>query len=156
MFRSQQLRFKATAPGRRAIHTYFQDTDKPGKKDISDLVGEMQDQGCMHAIYVTRGPPTSPALQVAQSAAATIEFFTLDQLAFDLLKHEHVPRQRVLGDEEKKALLQRLDCKPDQLPRLKQSDPVARWLGLAAGTVVEVTRNADTLDEEVSYRIVVK
>lgn len=54
----------------------------------------------------------------------------------NITKHELVPRHVPLTDEEKQDLLQRYKVKDGQLPRIQQSDPVARFFGLSKGQVL--------------------
>ncbi|TDA29824.1 MAG: DNA-directed RNA polymerase subunit H, partial [Hadesarchaea archaeon] len=70
--------------------------------------------------------------------------------------HVLVPEHRVLSREEGEEVLRRYRVKPNQLPLLKVSDPVARAIGAKVGDIVEVRRKSRTAGEAVAYRYVVE
>jgi DNA-directed RNA polymerase subunit H len=73
----------------------------------------------------------------------------------NLFKHELVPEHRVLGEEEKKELLDRYNITLQQLPKILVVDPVVRFLGAKPGDVLEITRRSPTAGETKYYRVVV-
>jgi DNA-directed RNA polymerase subunit H len=75
---------------------------------------------------------------------------------FDPRGHVLVPEHRVLSREEGEEVLRRYRVKPNQLPLLKVSDPVARAIGAKVGDIVEVRRKSRTAGEAVAYRYVVE
>ncbi|EKX46336.1 hypothetical protein GUITHDRAFT_163048 [Guillardia theta CCMP2712] len=79
-------------------------------------------------------------------------FFEVE-LVVNITEHEMVPKHRIMSGVEKKKLLQRYKVNDDQLPRILISDPVAKYLGLRRGNVVEITRDSDTAGRYVTYRI---
>ena len=151
-FRSM-LSFQATSPtaadGLRVVFT-----PKLGKSSAGELVSAAEDDGVRHVLIVYATSCTPQGKAYVASCRIRVEVFGLLDLTFDLLSHEHIPRHRALSSEEKVAILAKYDCKDDELPRIKISDPVIRWLGLRKGVLVEITRQPDTLDEEITYRIV--
>ncbi len=107
-------------------------------------------------VFVTTVAAGAIARQaVAECAGALcVETFTRTELAFDLMAHELVPRTRVLSDDERVALLARYRIRAAQLPRMMLRDPCARYLNLARGAVVCVTRRPSGADAYDTYRVV--
>ncbi|RLF09430.1 MAG: DNA-directed RNA polymerase subunit H [Thermoprotei archaeon] len=74
---------------------------------------------------------------------------------FTILDHQLVPRHEVLSPEEKRALLAELKIKPEQLPWIRESDPVIKLIGAKRGDIVRVIRKSPTAGESIAYRFVV-
>lgn len=79
-------------------------------------------------------------------------FFEVE-LVVNIMEHEMVPRHTLLSKEEKKALLARYKVTEEQLPRILLSDPVAKYLGLKRGQVLEIARDSETAGRYTTYRI---
>jgi DNA-directed RNA polymerase subunit H len=73
----------------------------------------------------------------------------------DVLKHRLNPVCRVLTAEEIDQILARYNCKKEDLPKIKASDPVAQALNAKVGDVIEFTRNSLTAGTTKYYRVVV-
>lgn len=73
----------------------------------------------------------------------------------DILNHELVPKHEVLSPEEKRKVLRELGVKPEMLPWIRSSDPIARIIGAKPGDVVKIIRRSTTAGEFVAYRFVV-
>ncbi|MDI9620031.1 MAG: DNA-directed RNA polymerase subunit H [Candidatus Nezhaarchaeota archaeon] len=74
---------------------------------------------------------------------------------FTILDHELVPKHVLLTKEEKRELLERLAIRPDQLPWIRASDPVAKLIGAKPGDIVKIIRKSPTAGESIAYRFVV-
>ncbi|ESQ24430.1 MAG: DNA-directed RNA polymerase, subunit H, RpoH/RPB5 [uncultured Acidilobus sp. JCHS] len=61
----------------------------------------------------------------------------------------------MLSLEEAVEVLNRLNVKPWQLPRISVNDPVVRLLGGKPGDIVEIERDSPTAGKYKVYRIVV-
>jgi len=72
-----------------------------------------------------------------------------------ILEHELVPKHEVLSLEEGLKVLKSYGVKPEQLPWLRASDPVARAIGARPGDIVKIVRKTPTGGEIVVYRYVV-
>jgi len=72
-----------------------------------------------------------------------------------ILQHELVPKHEVVPVEEAAEILRKLGVKPEQLPWIRSSDPVARAIGAKPGDIVKIVRRSPTAGEIVVYRYVV-
>ncbi len=74
---------------------------------------------------------------------------------FKILEHELVPEHEVLKPEEAIEVLRSLGVRPEQLPHIRASDPVARAIGAKPGDIVKITRKSPTAGKIVVYRFVI-
>ena len=74
----------------------------------------------------------------------------------DILKHELVPKHRILNEKEREELFKKYGINIKQLPRISGSDPVIKLINGQLGDVVEIVRKSPTAGETKYYRVVVK
>lgn len=74
---------------------------------------------------------------------------------FKILEHELVPKHEVLKPEEAIEVLRSLGVRPEQLPYIRASDPVARAIGAKPGDIIRITRKSPTAGEIIVYRFVI-
>ncbi|KSW11652.1 DNA-directed RNA polymerase subunit H [Pyrodictium occultum] len=77
------------------------------------------------------------------------------QKKFNILEHDLVPRHEIVPPEEAARILRELGVRPEQLPWLRVTDPVARAIGAKPGDIVRIYRKSPTSGEVVVYRYVV-
>jgi DNA-directed RNA polymerase subunit H len=70
--------------------------------------------------------------------------------------HELVPEHTILSDKESKDLLKNYDIKPDQLPKILDTDPAAFSIGAKPGQIVKIVRKSRTAKQATVYRFVVE
>lgn len=75
---------------------------------------------------------------------------------FNILEHVLVPKHEILSEQEKEELLRKLKVKPEQLPVLLSTDPVAVAIGAKPGDIVKITRESPTAGISIAYRLVVE
>lgn len=86
----------------------------------------------------------------------------VENILFNVLKHELVPEHYLLTKEEAEAVLSEKGLKYDQLPKIRKSDAAIKVLENINGTpveegrVVKVVRQSETAEEFVAYRLVIK
>lgn len=116
----------------------------------------MQQENISRAIIVVQSGMTPSAKQALIDMAPkySLEQFREAELMINITEHELVPQHVVMTPEGKKELLQRYKLKELQLPRIQQSDPVARYFGLRRGQVVRIVRASETAGKYITYRLV--
>lgn len=73
---------------------------------------------------------------------------------FKASDHEMVPKHEVLTPKEKKEVLDTLGITKDQLPMIKETDPVAKEISAKQGDVLRIVRKSQTAGKTVYYRLV--
>lgn len=72
----------------------------------------------------------------------------------DILKHDLVPEHTILTPEEADAILEELDVRIDQIPKILPTDPVVKAIDAKLGDVLKITRKSMTAGVFTSYRVV--
>lgn len=139
------------------VSTYLTNEGKVGVKSVRKIRDECKKNRYALAILVCPNGLTPFATKEMgmEGDAPQIDVFKKAQLAFNVTKHNLVPRHIPLSVTEKRKLLQRLDCKANSLPKIKVDDPVIHYYGLPIGTVVSIERTLGALETEPYYRLVV-
>jgi len=70
--------------------------------------------------------------------------------------HEMVPKHEVLTTQERKEVLETLGISKEQLPLIKETDPVAKEITAKPGDVLRIVRKSQTAGQTVYYRFVTK
>jgi len=139
------------------LFVYFVSENKVGVKTLRKIQVECEEASCKHIILVTEDGLTHFAQRELddpeKTCSSVIEIFKKKDLAFCVVDHCLVPKHTMLSSGEKKALLQKIGCKASVLPRLKETDPVARFMRFPIGSIVKIQRNIGTSQEEY-YRLV--
>lgn len=84
-----------------------------------------------------------------------IQFFPIQRLVNNPLKHVLQPKFEVLQKDQEDAVMKHWYIREKgQLPIIKfHNDPVARFLGLLPGNIVKITRPSPTAGEYITYRV---
>jgi DNA-directed RNA polymerase subunit H (RpoH/RPB5) len=120
---------------------------------IRDLKDQVDAEGVQGGIIVGDGKYTYSARSTAPEMK--IELIPPSMPAFDIFEHSLVPVHEIVGEEEKRALVDRYHAEPYQFPWIKATDPIAIILGAKAGDVVRITQKSETAGKYDTYRYVV-
>jgi len=71
-------------------------------------------------------------------------------------EHKFVPLHEIMAEKEAKALIDKLHCSRNDLPKIKDTDPMVLKLGAKPGDIIRVTRDSQTAGEAYYYRLVVR
>jgi len=82
-----------------------------------------------------------------------IQIFSLDNLLFNITKHQLVPKMRIISPEEREQVLEKYSVLPGQMPQILKSDPQAKFLGVRKGDMCEIIRASETAGNSVTYRM---
>ena len=72
-----------------------------------------------------------------------------------LQDHILVPKHEVLSKEEAEEVLKVLGVRPEQLPKIRADDPIAKEIGAKVGDIVRIIRESPTAGVSIAYRLVV-
>ena len=70
--------------------------------------------------------------------------------------HDMVPKHEVLTPQERKELLETLGVTKDQLPLIRETDPMSKEISAKPGDVIRIIRKSPTAGHTVYYRHVIK
>ncbi|CAF0708438.1 unnamed protein product [Brachionus calyciflorus] len=138
------------------FYVFFCEEKKIGQKTLENYVRKMEEQNISRAIVVVQDGLTPSAKKLIENLKPNviIEPFMEAELMINITNHFLVPQHVLLTADEKKELLIRYKLKENQLPRIRQDDPIARYFGLKKGQVVRIIRTSETAGRYVTYRLV--
>ena len=128
---------------------------KTKSSDIAKAASDTAEQRLGKSILVTIEP-----LKKTQKAAAvaafgpTHESFTITELSINISRHTLVPRHEIVPSDQVQSLpIISMVSSLSQLPLIKRSDAMAKYIGARPGDVVKVTRVCPTAGTQVAYRL---
>ena len=97
--------------------------------------------------------------EVKQKFNIDVQFFTIDNLQMNILKHELQPKFILLSDEEKSKILEKYD--ENNIPKIKLDDPITRYYNAKPSQIFKIIRKNmvkrnKTSSQGIYYRIVVE
>lgn len=91
--------------------------------------------------------------QIYENNNHFITVFNIEELLFNILNHELVPKHKILNEEEKSNVYKKYNIgKNNELPEISRFDAVSKVIGVRPGEVCEITRKSKTAIESKYYR----
>jgi DNA-directed RNA polymerase subunit H len=75
---------------------------------------------------------------------------------FKTIEHRLIPKHEVLGEKETSELFNNYKINERKLPRIFNTDPIAKGLDAKVGDIVRINRESETAGGSLYYRVVVK
>jgi len=124
------------------------------KKDIDGFIEEIMAitvDPNTNIILVLKNTPSKNNREMLNKIE-NVEFFSMDNLAFNITHHYLVPQHILMNAEEQEELLKKYHCTKAQLPKLPKTDPVARYYGMQSGDICKIIRKSPSMGETIYYR----
>ena len=147
--------------GRALLLVFFPQETKLNVPSLRTMVEYAQSAESSHFIIVYRDKITTFAKNYISNYRAEnsvhVECFHVMSLQKNILNHALVPRHRLLNSSEERELFKRMKTKKENFPTILvggvNADPVAKYLGIRVGQVVEITRNHPNGFQYLFYRV---
>jgi len=124
---------------------------------LNNIIYPLEKKNIKHVILILKCEPTSSVKKIINgSTNLRVELFHEDNLMYNILKYELMPKIEVLSKEGKEKLLKELHVTEDKLQRQFIGDALSLFLGLSAGQVIKITSSSNISGEYVSYRIIIR
>lgn len=82
-----------------------------------------------------------------------VQVFSIERIVKNILKHELVPKLRILSETEKEQIKTKYDVDNySQFPLILKLDPMAKMYGVNNGDMCEIIRKSDSAGNYISYR----
>lgn len=143
-----------TVPGILSVNIVVE--PKVGVNHMKDIRSTLESKNIHHTIIVYNQSITSFAKQYIDEMirdGIRVEIFKQTELYFNITKHELVPKHTLLTLDEKNILVKTLRITPTQLPHIKRTDAMAKYMGLMKGDVVKIDRKSEISERSIYYRI---
>jgi len=123
-------------------------------KDSNDI-DSFLDKYAKYNKYIVITSLSKKAYKQLEEYPLTQVFQEID-LMVNILEHDLQPKFRLLTKTEVDEYFKAFENKKREMPRILDSDPVARYFGAKTGDILEIIRPSITTIEAVTYRIVVQ
>ncbi len=130
------------------------EVDTLGVAMVRDIVKEMNKKKIKKKLIIGSGKITRSAKN--EMAANDIDFIPAQLVQMNILEHEWVPTHEIIEKEEVQVILDKYSISEDLLPRILDTDPVAKIIGAQPGDFIKITRKSKTAGETIVYRMCVR
>lgn len=130
---------------------------KPGvlREQANDIIEQYLNKQS-ELIFILKHKPNNSIIKIKKEEEFEIcEFFSLDNLQFNITKHILVPNHTKINENELNVIMNKYKLKgKHQLPRISINDPVIKYYNYKKGDVIKIVRSSPTSFEYIYYRAV--
>lgn len=141
-------------------YVYYVADPKVNVKNIKSIKTNVDNYGtsnlvCLIVVY--KFTITSFAKQFISSDVNDlfVQLFSERELAYNVTKHEYVPKHTVLSPKSKKEVLNKYRTLSKNFPYILSADPICRYFGCLPGTMMKIDRESETCGMYTVYRVVI-
>lgn len=95
------------------------------------------------------------AQHISKNAPNT-EIFLQEELMINIIDHEIVPKHILLSQEDRDMVLNKYNVKKKEMPKIYNSDPIARYYNMQPGDICKIIRPSTRCGQYPTYRLVIK
>ncbi|KAG8656708.1 DNA-directed RNA polymerase V subunit 5C [Manihot esculenta] len=140
---------------RRQILVVFMGSDEIRTAAIRGLLCQIPNKESLHGlILILQSKMNHFARKELDKLQCKVETFQITELLLNITKHVIQPTYEILTAELTQQLLNKYKTEDKQLPRMLETDAIARYYGLEKGQVVKITCSGGLVDSLVTYRCV--
>eukprot|EP00941_MAST-03F_sp_MAST-3F-sp1_P000345 g345.t1 len=121
------------------LRIFFPKEEKFNIRVLRAYCEKMEKEELRRGIFLLPGKTTLRTRSAMKEVAPTflLEAFYQWEFLVDIMDHYLVPKHILLTEGEKQNMLERCRVNETQLPRIKEDDPIARYLGLKPGNAYD-------------------
>lgn len=145
--------------GKQKIYVHFIINNKTfakgDLKNITESVFEKYNDDNIKIIILMKAKENSVITkELSKPTYRNVELFIQKYMTFNITKHILVPKHEILTKEEEDELLKKYNTIKANLPKILQTDPIARYYNMQPGQICKIIRKSPTTGETYYYRVV--
>ncbi len=141
------------------LRSIMMDALKKNKNNLDEFVKEFNGKYNL-LLILNNDLLTTPSInqlniidKLLQKKGGMFQYFHIQDLLFNPMKHQYVPPHRKLSNDEAKMIMDAYNVKNKlQMPIILHTDRIAKWIGLKQGELVEITRYNENSGKSYYYR----
>lgn len=126
-----------------------------GVDEVRRLIVKLENCEIGHALFITSGSLSSKAAEILATAQTPptrrVIVYNDEELLYNVTKHRRVPKHELLSVTEAAEWLAQTGLKRNQLPRILEDDPQAKYLGASQGDLIRVTGSSYVTGQAVRH-----
>jgi DNA-directed RNA polymerases I, II, and III subunit RPABC1 len=146
---------------KKLLLVYFHPFDiKLAQKDMNCIHKLMGQKKAQHLIIIANNKATPKVTNVLGILGHNAQLFTEQELAFNITKHQLVPKHVKVDEQEKKHILEKYAKQPDGsihieiLPAIFITDPIVKFYGFKVDDLIRIERPRLDGYYDYTYRVV--